>query len=544
MRKAILPSDSPYAQLTRRLVHLSGTQAECFQAAHTYLEDVSPESTLWITESKLANAIPASKAHTILGQELAAIVFDAFSGFAPNAFAAIGGTVRGGGLLILLTPPLSDWPYYPDPDYKRFLPYPFRAEQVHSRFIKRLVTFLEGSLHAVNSAFHPTRVTQVQVLKQMVQALARAQCVIVLTADRGRGKSASLGLLADQLKQAGNSVVLTAPARATVSSVFKHSQLSPVFIAPDELLECLPQADVLLVDEAAAIPLPLLLKMAAHYPRCVFSTTTQGYEGSGRGFVLRFQKQLAELAPFILPLQLVKPMRWAENDPLEAWLNEVLLLTVNLSEVAQVFAKPSYLCVNRDELVEQEVLLRQIFALLINAHYQTRPSDLRQLLDAPNVSIHALMQNHAVVAVALLSREGSLETDLTEQIYLGKRRPHGHLIPQTLTFHAGIAGAACLSCERVMRIAVHPNLQGCGLGSQLLTALEAYALEQETDYLGVSYALTPQIQAFWQHAGFITARQGYRRDTASGAVSLVQIKALSPAGRALQAQLARISPVH
>ena len=538
MRKAILPSDLPYSLLTRRLVHLSGTPAECFQAAEAYLQDFSPDTILWITESKHPNAISASKAHTVLGQEFGVIIFDAFSGFAPNAFAAVCGTLRGGGILILLTPDLGTWPNYPDPDYKRFLPYPFVAEQMTSRFLQRLARLVKQGLSAETANPCTKAISQHEVVAQMAQALQQPCCAIVLTADRGRGKSAALGLLADQLAQSGKKVLLTAPARATVSSVFKHATLGLSFIAPDDLLQTLPVADVLLVDEAAAIPLPLLNQMAAYYSHCVFSSTTQGYEGSGRGFVLRFQNQLAEQVPYVLHLQLQEPMRWAADDPLENWLNQALLMNVSTNEALH-FAelKPYYCWVERDDLIENEDLLSQIFSLLVSAHYQTRPSDLRQLLDAPNISVHVLMQDDQVLGVALLSREGGLDAELTAQIQAGKRRPHGHLIPQTLTFHAQIADAACLVCERIMRIAVHQALQQNGLGSRLLFELEHYALEQNTDYLGVSYALTPQVKDFWQRAGFVTAREGHRRDTASGAISLVQIKALSAAGKALQQQL-------
>ncbi len=502
---------------------------ECLQQVQCLLP--AEGEVFWLTGSAI------KKAHTLLGQACDALVFDAHSGFDVNAFAAVSGTLRGGGTLFLLIPPLDTWAALPDPDYRRFIPYPYQPEDVRGRFLQRFVTLLSR-----RSDFSPTTPTfsekdvglKPDLQQVVIQTILQSEVPVVLTADRGRGKSAALGMAASQLQVAGKRVLLTAPSRATVVSVFKHAALPPSFFAPDDLLQTLPQGDVLLVDEAAAIPVPLLLKMLEHYPRCVFSTTLHGYEGSGRGFVLRFQKALDAYAPDWQAVRLHQPIRWAENDPLEQFINQALLLDAEPAVVPFDYAQGThYHCLNRDELVHNEPLLRQLFGLLITAHYQTRPSDLRQMLDAPDISIHVLEQHGVIVAVALLSREGGLDTELTAAIHAGTRRPHGHPVPQTLTFHAKIPGAAELICERVMRIAVHPSLQGQGLGSQLLECLRDYACNRDADYIGVSYAMTPALVRFWERAGFTLARVGYRQDTASGSRSAVHIHGLTAAGQRL-----------
>ena len=78
-----------------------------------------------------------------------------------------------------------------------------------------------------------------------------------------------------------------------------------------------------------------------------------------------------------------------------------------------------------------------MFGLLLLAHYQTTPSDLRSLLDAPDLALLTLWENEALSGVVLLVREGGLAPDLAEQIWLGRRRPRGQLLPQTLLTHAG-----------------------------------------------------------------------------------------------------------
>lgn len=518
---------------------MCGAQGECLQRAAALLPADVP--AVWITTAPgIAGALPANKAHTLLGQETGALVFDAHSGFDVNAFAAVSGTLRGGATLYLLTPPLEAWAQFPDPDYRRFLPYPYQAGDVVGRFLQRLVGMLENGFPSIPSP-SPVRgeggyLSQANAIAQMVRSAVPA----VLTADRGRGKSAALGMAASQLLAQGQRVVLTAPSRATVATVFQHADHPPAFFAPDDLLQTLPPAEVLMVDEAAAIPVPLLLRMLQHYPRCVFSTTLHGYEGSGRGFALRFQKQLDTLAPGWQSIRLHQPIRWPENDPMEPFINQALLLDVDLApfppcegRAGEGGGDAKYHLLNRDDLTRNEPQLRQLFGLLVTAHYQTRPSDLRQMLDAPDISIHVLEQQSIIVAVALLSREGGFDADLTAAIHAGTRRPHGHPIPQTLTFHAKIPQAAQLVCERVMRIAVHPDRQNHGLGAQLLEHLLGFATQGGADYMGVSYAMTPELVRFWERAGFVVARVGHRKDTASGSRSVVQIKALTARATAL-----------
>lgn len=491
------------------------------------------------TSSLIPEALPASKARMVLGREFDAIVFDVFSGLEVNALAAVSGTLRSGGVFILLSPPLESWPQFPDPAYQRFLPHFYTAADVAGLFLHRFIRILQQPLAVSNSvlANSPTQT-------EIVQKIIEANTAIVLTADRGRGKSAALGLAASQLIAQGKIVLVTAPARIAVDAVFKHAELAPKFYAPDDLLENLPKADVLMVDEAAAIPLPLLLKLARAYLRIVFATTLHGYEGSGRGFVLRFQQALSDIAPNWQSLRLEQPMRWPINDSLETLFYRLLLLDVEASPVQLNADLPiTAMCLERRRLLEDEPLLQQVFGLLVTAHYQTRPSDLQQMLDAPNLSIHVLQQEQQVLAVALLSREGGFDPELSQAIYTGKRRPHGHLVPQTLTFHAQIAGAAELICERIMRIAVHPDIQKRGLGKQLVQHVYAYAAWKQADYLAVSYAFSPALLRFWQQAGFMLARVGHRKDTASASRSAVQIRAISPAGAALVETILLYSPV-
>ncbi len=46
-----------------------------------------------------------------------------------------------------------------------------------------------------------------------------------------------------------------------------------------------------------------------------------------------------------------------------------------------------------------------MFGLLVLAHYQTTPSDLRYLLESPALDIHLLEQGPHLLGVALVARK-------------------------------------------------------------------------------------------------------------------------------------------
>lgn len=58
------------------------------------------------------------------------------------------------------------------------------------------------------------------------------------------------------------------------------------------------RASWLIVDEAAAIPGPLLRQLVTRFPRTLLTTTVQGYEGTGRGFLLKFCASFPHLRQF------------------------------------------------------------------------------------------------------------------------------------------------------------------------------------------------------------------------------------------------------
>jgi tRNA(Met) cytidine acetyltransferase len=553
---------------------LAGGCDWCRQSAKDLLFDTQ-RPRLWVGEGMNGiECIPAAAAAQWLGRELDLLVYDAWSGFDVDAFGAISGTLRGGGLLLLLTPPLEQWPDFNDPNNARIAVYPYSGEQVGGGFFRRLagviraakgVSLIEqgAALPAVpyaGSAKEPGLVDAICRTTDQQQAVEAILKVVsghrrrplVLTSDRGRGKSAALGIAAAQLLQQGHRrILVTAPRLDAVQPLFAHAAaLLPgatvsragvhwgeghIEFAPPDALARQPQAaELLLIDEAAAIPAQLLEQLLRHHARLVFATTVHGYEGTGRGFAVRFHQVLDAQAPGWRALRMEQPIRWASNDPLERLVFRALLLSAEpapeqaLAGARMETAEIAWL--ERDALAADEVTLSELFGLLVLAHYRTAPSDLRHLLDSPDVSVVVMRHNGHVAATALLAAEGGIDAAMAQAIWAGTRRPRGHLIPQSLAAHLGLEQAPLLHGQRVMRIAVHPALQGLGLGSRLLGALGERAREQGLDFLGASFGISAPLLRFWQRAGMVPLRIGVSRDHSSGSHSLIVLRALSDRG--------------
>ncbi|MFM4720163.1 tRNA(Met) cytidine acetyltransferase TmcA [Aeromonas bivalvium] len=526
----------------RRLVWLEGSESETMAAALGWLcGDI-----FWLGEGPAEYAPqPAAKALRRLGQECDTLVFNGFSGFHPDAFGALAGTLRAGGLLILLTPPRAEWPGFADPDRLRLVSTPEELPRAGHGFIARLARLLPNdpalSLTLAEGrdtwqpirAEHPVTADQGRAISAIEQMLhGHRHRPLVLCADRGRGKSAALGLAAAALlrNNPGLRIAVTAPARATVASLFEHAGPESeglAFFSPLQLLQEAIPCDLLLVDEAAAIPTPLLEAMLARYGRIVFATTEHGYEGTGRGFHLRFKAHLDRQAPGWQELRLSEPIRWRAGCPLEALVFRLLGLDARV-RAPVVPSAPRRRQISQQALAGDEALLGQVFGLLVLAHYQTSPSDLRILLESPDLDIHLLEQEESLLGVALVAREGRIPADLAEAIWAGRRRPRGQLLPQSLLAHGGLREAGAPAYARVLRIAVHPELHRQGLGSRLLEGLIDHYAGAGFDYLGAAFSATADLLPFWRRAGLRALRIGLQRDAASGSHAALLLRALRP----------------
>ncbi|MCP5011475.1 MAG: AAA family ATPase, partial [Aestuariibacter sp.] len=121
---------------------------------------------------------------------------------------------------------------------------------------------------------------QRQIVQQVKHWVTSSQQGIVLiSAGRGRGKSVCLGIIANELANSLHlSVCITAYSRQSAAMLL--TQLDNAnFVSPDRLIASPQKADLLLIDEAAMLPYPMLTALCKHYRRVIMATTTGGYEG-------------------------------------------------------------------------------------------------------------------------------------------------------------------------------------------------------------------------------------------------------------------------
>lgn len=596
----------------------------------------------------------------VLGTTNGLLVLQDFEALTPNMLARTIETVRGGGLIVLLLRTVSSLKqlYTMSMDvHKRYRTE--GSGDVVPRFNERFLLSLGKCTHCLvcddelnvlplsrralneldtNSVFKANGSKDVEELKQIKESLADTphigvlagecktldQCravllvleacsaesnesngaideqsnkVVCLTAARGRGKSASLGLsLAGALAFGYSNIVVTAPAPDNVVAVFefilrglkvlayqehldysvqyssgggkdqqskcivgislhKSSHRQNIrYVSPDSSSQgAMATADIIAIDEAAAIPLPLvqgILNMGgkskhnremwnANRPRLyLLSSTVHGYEGTGRALSLKLvaelrqrggarDLQMAQAAgeavsgasskkgefkvheqrwaaasqaaarnenkngtSQLIEIELQTPIRYRSGDGIESWLNKLLCLDcgnsadLDLKGGAPAPADCELYHIDRDALFSyhslSETFLQKLWGLYTSAHYKNSPNDLQMLSDAPSHQVYCLLSPSAeeesnslpdILCVVQVSLEGKISRKAVQAQLARGHRSAGDLIPWTLSQQFSDASFASLSGARIIRIAVHPSVQGMGYGSRAVELL-------------------------------------------------------------------------
>jgi N-acetyltransferase 10 len=262
------------------------------------------------------------------------------------------------------------------------------------------------------------------------------------------------------------------------------------------------QAELVIIDEAAAIPLPVVRNLIGPY--LVFlASTINGYEGTGRSLSLKLIQQLRESArpslsksikedvaagqstrrptyaapPKVRSLHEVKldsPIRYSAGDKIEQWLNVLLCLDATISSRSALHGTPhppqcELFYVSRDTLFSyhpaSEAFLQRMMALHVASHYKNQPNDLQLMSDAPAHHLFVLLppiaDNETHLPEPLVVLQVALEGDISKQSILeGLQRglrAGGDLIPWLVAQQYQEGKFAMMSGVRIVRIATHPD---------------------------------------------------------------------------------------
>lgn len=349
------------------------------------------ETTLLGAESWLdCERCDQSRAVELLGRTRDAVVLDAHGDFRPNALGTAVGAVDGGGLLVLLTPPLDDWPERRDAFDEGLAVPPFDASEVTGHFRRRLVETLRAHRGIAIVSVGPDEETcrkrgltdppprrstpapeppaevafdlatyaacrtddQARAVAAFESLRASGHAVVV-EADRGRGKSSAAGLAAANLALSGTDVLVTAPGYRNAAELFERA--TTLFerlgvaverdrVADPQVLRAeagdagrirfaepgaavdLPDSPDVVVVDEAAALPVRRLEALLAAPAVAFTTTVHGYEGAGRGFSVRFRDRLDESDHAVREVTMTTPIRYAATDPVETWAFRALLL--------------------------------------------------------------------------------------------------------------------------------------------------------------------------------------------------------------------------
>ncbi|XP_014327456.2 RNA cytidine acetyltransferase [Xiphophorus maculatus] len=544
-----------------------------------------------------------NETHKILGNTYGMCVLQDFEALTPNLLARTIETVEGGGIVVILLRTMSSLKQLYTMTMDVHSRYRTEAHQdVVGRFNERFILSLssckncvviDDQLNILPISSHMANIKPVppktqedglspreQELKDLKESLQDTQPVgvlvdccrtmdqakavlkfieavsektlrstVALTAARGRGKSAAMGLaVAGAVAFGYSNIFVTSPSpdnlhtmfefifkgfdalqyqehldyeiiqslnpefnKAVVRvNIFKEHRQTIQYIHPGDAVK-LGQAELLVIDEAAAIPLPLVKNLLGPY--LVFmASTINGYEGTGRSLSLKLIQQLRQqsadsqlnlsaenrntstarlaAARTLHEVSLHESIRYGAGDAVEKWLNELLCLEcLNIPRLISGCPLPQacdLYYVNRDTLFcfhkASEAFLQRLMALYVASHYKNSPNDLQLLSDAPAHHLFCLLppvpptQNSLpeVLAVVQVCLEGEISRQSILNSLSRGKKASGDLIPWTVSEQFQDADFGSLSGGRVVRIAVNPDYQGMGYGSRALQQLQMY----------------------------------------------------------------------
>jgi len=163
--------------------------------------------------------------------------------------------------------------------------------------------------------------------------------------------------------------------------------------------------------------------------------------------------------------------------------------------------KLTFEAIDKDEMFNDERLLREFFGIYVLAHYRNRPSDVVILSDMPNHFPFRVAVNGKTVCSIHIAIEGGIGKELMREMANGYK-PRGQIIPDLVLKHYWDYDFPKLLGVRVVRIATHPSVMSMGIGSFGLQRLISWAAGNELDWIGSGFGVSPELLRFWLKNGF------------------------------------------
>lgn len=532
--------------------------------------------------------------HRILGNTYGMCVLQDFEALTPNLLARTIETVEGGGLIIFLLQSVNSLKqlYTINMDVHQR----FRTEahqNIIGRFNERFLLSLasckrclvvDDQLNVLPLSSHNLKIEPIQKLSssetlseldtlkeslkdtQPISSLVNCcktldqakvllkfiECIsektlrstVSLTAARGRGKSAALGLaVAAAITFGYSNIYISSPSPENLNTlfefifkgfdalgyqehldyglvqstnpefnkaiirvnIFRDHRQTVQYIHPTDAHK-LNQAELLVIDEAAAIPLPYVKAMLGPY-LIFLASTINGYEGTGRSLSLKLLQQLRNqtissnshekqknekiiIGRQLHELTLEESIRYKPGDSIEQWLCDLLCLNATINTPILSGCPSPDICelyyINRDTLFSyhkaSELFLQRLVALYVASHYKNSPNDLQMMSDAPAHHLFCLLgpidSNKKILpeilVVIQICLEGEINKNTINDGLVRGRRAAGDLIPWTIAQQYQDQDFPALAGARIVRIATHPEYQNMGYGSRALELLKKY----------------------------------------------------------------------
>ena len=446
-----------------------------------------------------------------------------------------------------------------------------------SRELSELKSSLNGTQPAYALVSLSKTLDQAKSVLTFIDAVSEKsmKSTVALTAARGRGKSAAMGIaIASAVAYGYSNIFVTSPTPENLGTVFQfffkaldalkykehvdyeivqstnaefgnavvrvnlfhdHRQTVQYIQPKDHAM--LSQAELVCIDEAAAIPLPVVKALIGGNHLVFLSSTVNGYEGTGRSLSLKLldslrKKQAASSnaqknggdwrtnaymykksaksrgnggsarggatvgrARALKEITLDEPIRYGAGDPVEDWLHRVLCLDVTKLSYRLLGGTPhpsdcELFAVDRDTLFSHhkvcETFLQRIMSLYVSSHYKNTPNDLQLLSDAPAHRIFVLLAKKQTAANADPSVLPDILCVLQVALEGGITRKHaqaqlaqgttaaGDLIPWVVSQQFQDTEFSNLNGARVVRICTHPDVTRMGYGKRAVELLAEF----------------------------------------------------------------------